>query len=102
MDAATIQLLTSGGAASVLVGLVILLLRGDLVTKKSADERVEAMKVGFTTLVSEITTSRDEWKKIAQDSVRDVGELGEALTIRNRIDEALTHRIEDFPKAGSK
>lgn len=102
MDAATIQLLTSGGAASVLVGLVVLLLRGDLVTRKASDDRVEAIKAGWSSLATELTTSRDEWKKIAQDSVRDVGELGEALTIRNRIDEALAHRVEEFSKAGSK
>lgn len=101
MDSATIQLLTSGGAASVLVGLVILLLRGDLVTRKSADDRIDAIRTGFVSLVLELTTSRDEWKKIAQDSVRDVGELGEALTIRNRIDEALARKAEDLTKAGA-
>lgn len=96
MDPQVFHLLTGGSAATVLVGLVVLILRGDLVTKRSAEDRVRAIKEGATALLSEVTASRDDWRKMAQDSIADVGQLGEALAVRNRIDEGVTKRIQEF------
>ena len=95
MDPSVVQLLLSGGAGAVLAALVILILRGDLVTKRAADERIAAVRE----LIAELSSSREEWKGIAKESVADVGVLGEALTVRNRIDEALTKKVDDMTKA---
>lgn len=94
-----VSLITGGGAIGTLAGLVVLLLHGDLVTGKAADRRVEETKASMLQLVTEITTSRDEWKSIAKDAITDVGQLGEALTVRNRIDEALTKKVDELTKA---
>lgn len=88
MDPAILQLLTTGGAVTALAAVIILILRGDLVTKKSADA-----------LIAELTASRDEWKGLARESIADVGQLGEALTVRNRVDEALIAQINTLTKA---
>lgn len=92
-----LQLVTTGGALGVAVAVGILLLRGDFVTGRSADQRVEAIQA----LIAELTASRDDWKKMAQDSIADVGQLGEALTVRNRIDEALTKKVDEWAKVNS-
>jgi len=98
MDPVITSLLTGGGVTT-LVGVIVLLLRGDLVTKKASDDRVDAIKTGCAALVAELTTSRDEWKGIAKETLGDVGQLSEALTVRNRIDEALTQKVEQLTRA---
>ncbi len=84
-----IQLITTGGALGVLTVVFVLILRGDLYTKTA----ITASREGDARLIAEVSRDRDEWKTIAKDAVRESGELGEALTVRNRIDEDLLRRI---------
>lgn len=86
---AWLQLVLQGGAVAVLLIVGWLLLRGDLITKGSHAAELEAIRSGNAALITEVTRDRDEWKGIAKTAVGEVGELGEALTVRNRIDEGI-------------
>ena len=96
-----LQLITTGGAVGVLAVGFLLIIQGVLVTGRSADQRIDEVRKGGERLIGELTSSRDEWKKMAQDSIADVGQLGEALTVRNRIDEALTKKVDEWTKVNS-
>lgn len=55
-----------------------------------SDARERAVAVAsHNEAMIEVVKDRDEWKAIAKAMVTDVGELGEALAVRNRIDEEL-------------
>ena len=84
-----VQLIVGGGALALVLAVLI---RGDFVTKASHESEVKAIKEGYVEIVTELRASRDEWKSIAKDAIGDVGELGEALKVRNRVDEELRRK----------
>jgi hypothetical protein len=96
MTPTEIQLIVSGGALGVLAVMFGLLLRGELQTKPAVKATLDAtsaliveLKEAHARELGEIVRDRDEWKALAKDAIHDVGELGEALNVRNKIDEGL-------------
>lgn len=85
LTAEQIQLITSGGALGVMTVLLGLILFGYLLTKRAH----EAIVAAHRETLGLVTADRDEWKGVAKTAIAEVGELAEALTVRNRIDEDL-------------
>jgi len=80
-----LAIIQAGGVVGLLVLVIAILLRGDVVTKAT----VAAVAAGNAALVAELVKDRDDWKAIAKQATTELGELAEALTIRNRIDEEM-------------